>query len=381
MLYAPRLPSRYAQRLARFKNLANVKRYCAEGESSYVLEFLFLARYNYNYRTCILGASATGCCVARVAGSANTERALMSEDLDGAEYLEGLLRSLDETIRMNYGILDDKAGLEKLQRDAELRKKRELKERVRSLLGRHERDDEMLPLWRHRLKGVHDPPARLVLKGASLLRVIVQSLILLVIKPHKHILNRKLGSRKAEKQFLHKNLLLYTTSLDHFVCRCVRIPLMSLMDDSLDLEFKPQSRFDLTNARNKRNVLQLKVRVKGVVRALAASTVDGEIIDKLLVCLAQDGNYYKKDFLFQCERAQLEFDSLGGSKNVCLQIDDAPLPVRPSVVKIGDAYFDIARVKMLMLNFVLVRCAALASTCVDAQRLLSPLSLLTLLSL
>lgn len=56
-----------------------------------------------------------------------------------------------------------------------------------------------------------------------------------------------------------------------------------------------------------KRMLQLKVRVKSVLRSITASPMPSERITKFLVTLTDDGNYFVKDFLFPCEIEQLEF--------------------------------------------------------------------------
>ena len=139
--------------------------------------------------------------------------------------------------------------------------------------------------------------------------------------------------------------------------KVVRLPLMSLIDDdSVDFEFNTKSRFDFLNDVNVKRVLQLKVRVKCLISGIVASTVSESIITNLLVTLIEDGNYFKKGFLFDCEKSCLDFDSLGATRLNCPEVEVGSHKVVDKHIKcIGDFNIDISRAKMLIANFLIVR--------------------------
>lgn len=278
------------------------------------------------------------------------------------KFYEDLLHKIEDMVSMNMRVLNDKEALEKKRIEEEKVKRKEAKDRVRSLLMRYERDNHTLktPLWRHKLRGSIAPPPELVLRGKSLWRVIARALILLYIRPHLHILNRKKATRIQEREFLERTLLLYSASCDHWIGKLVRIPLLSLdTEDLLDFDFHPRYSIAMMNYANSRRVLQLKVRIQSMVNALVSSEVPSEIMENLLSLLVEDGNYFKKSFLFECEKHRLEFDKLGATQFMSAPIDHGESIQDPNVRLVGKVYVDISKSKLLIQNFLLIRLVSL----------------------
>ena len=284
-----------------------------------------------------------------------SENGILPSDV---KFYEDLLHKIEDMVNMNIRVLNDKEALEKKRLEEEKMKRKEAKDKVRSLLMRYERDHHTLktPLWRHKLRGSIAPPPELVLRGKSLWRVITRALILLYIRPYLHIFNRKKATRVQEREFLERTLLIYSASCDHWIGKLVRIPLLSLdTEDLLDLDFHPKYSVTMFNYANTRRVLQLKVRIQSLVNAIVSSEVPNEIMENLLSLLVEDGNYFKKSFLFECEKHRLEFDKLGATQFMSPPIDHGEDIQDPNVRLVGKVYVDISRSKMLIQNFLLIR--------------------------
>lgn len=275
--------------------------------------------------------------------------------LSGNQYLQGLVRSMDEMIHMNSEVLNDRKAMEKRRIEEEKNRRREANEKVRKILAKYEKDAQKMPLWKHRARGSMNPPPSVIIKGKSLFRAIAKTVLVLYCKPYMHIYKRKKATRQAEREFLEKTLLLYSASCDKWIAKVVRIPLISLENDtSVDLDFKPHSMFDLFNAHNKRAAVQLKVRMVALIESLTESAVPPDIISNLLIILVDEGNYFKKDFLFDYEKEHLGFDQLGATKFVAPEVEGATAEGK-LVKKIGRHFVDITRAKMLVQNYLLVR--------------------------
>ena len=63
-------------------------------------------------------------------------------------------------------------------------------------------------------------------------------------------------------------------------------------------------------------MLQLKVRMKAIVHCLKNAPLPPQNITDFFVTLIEDGNYFNSNFLWPCERQNLEFNELGGTRNV-----------------------------------------------------------------
>ena len=301
------------------------------------------------------------------AKSASLEYVELSKDTSDevlptdTNFYEELLHQIEDMVNLNIRILNDKEAIEKKRLEEEKLKRKEAKDKVRSWLMKYERDHQALkiPLWRHKLRGSVAPPPDMILRGKSLWRVLTRALILIYIRPFLHILNRKKATRLQEREFLERTLLLYAASCDHWMGKLVRIPLLSLdTEDLLDFDFHPRYTLKMFNYSNTRRVLQLKVRIQSIVHSITSSEIPLEIMDNLLCLLVEDGNYFKKSFLFECEKRRLEFDKLGATQFMSTPIDHGEVIQDPNVKLVGKVHIDITKSKMLIQNFLLVRYAS-----------------------
>ena len=69
-------------------------------------------------------------------------------------------------------------------------------------------------------------------------------------------------------------------------------------------------------------MLQLKVRMKAIVHSLKNAPLPPQNITDFFVTLIEDGNYFNSNFLWACEHQHLEFNELGGTRNVVCGVSD-----------------------------------------------------------
>ena len=60
----------------------------------------------------------------------------------------------------------------------------------------------------------------------------------------------------------------------------------------------------------------MKVRVKAIASNISKSPMPSSVLTDFLTVLIIDGNYFPDDFLWDCELRNLEFDGLGGTRNM-----------------------------------------------------------------
>lgn len=110
--------------------------------------------------------------------------------------------------------------------------------------------------------------------------------------------------------------------------------------------------------------MHLKVRVKGVVAALAESALPPEHICTFLISLMEDNNYFPEGYLSEQQCSVLEFSDLGGTRNMLVAVGDSAAP--PTLLDgmkrrehlMGakkDRRVDVTRARMVLVDFLFVR--------------------------
>lgn len=242
----------------------------------------------------------------------------------------------------------------------------EAKNRMRKLMQRAEKHFQKLPLWRHRLKGVRDPPPEAVLKGKALFRGIAKAVICLLLRPKLTILRRRAQFRAKETAELAKDMVAYSEFVCAWLGRTAKVPLSSAEQDAtLDLDPRPVGPGSATG---KQRLMHLKVRVKGVVSALVDAPMPLEHICKFLVMLMEDNNYFPVGYLSEEQRSVLEFSDLGGTRNMLLAVGDELNAAEPPPTLLEgmkrrehlmgakkDRRVDVTRARMVLVDYLLVR--------------------------
>lgn len=254
----------------------------------------------------------------------------------------------------------------------------EAKDRIRKLLKRADKLVPKMPLWRHRMERRFNPPKESVLRGKTLLRVIAKGIVVMFIRPHLAIRNRRVKDQMQNTRNLEKELMAITEYLCSYFGKVAKVPLSSLEHDaSLDLDLRGQRGEQL-----RQRMLQLKVRFKGLVSALVDSElppqrvlikdasgagVEGENpVMLFLIRLVDDGNYFPASYLTEGEKAILDFSDLGGTRNMLVAADGSsghPPPTLPDGMKRCEEMMgrnknrkvDVTRARTIMSNFILLR--------------------------
>ena len=115
----------------------------------------------------------------------------------------------------------------KKQKQEEKQKRQKLKIQMDSLLQGQLLN--ILPLWRHRLRGNINPKSEEILKGKSLFRVACIVVLYFYVKPQISILNRKSQTRSSEMDSLLKSILLFLDNSGHWIGKVVRLPISSII--------------------------------------------------------------------------------------------------------------------------------------------------------
>jgi hypothetical protein len=246
----------------------------------------------------------------------------------------------------------DKEKLEiKVSIDAE-------KKRYRAVLESRDESHDVMPMWRHRMRGRFNPPPSLVLKGKRLFIVVVWGIIIFYARPYTCVLREKKKNRDRNTVELKKNITMFADGCDDWLGQLVRVTISSVENDT-SLDFEPTDSF--VNNRNmplKQRILQLKIRVKSIIDSITSSQLPSHFID-LLVSMIDDGNYFFKEFLFEYETKLLDFDSLGGTRNMLiLPRSDYNYNGKPKVlfeVGFGRSRIDALKGRTLIQNFILIK--------------------------
>jgi hypothetical protein len=87
----------------------------------------------------------------------------------------------------------------------------------------------ILPRWRHRLRGNWNPKPEEILKGKSLFRVGYLMVMYFYIKPRRAIQHRKAQTKASEMDSFLKSLLLLIDNMGHWIGKLVKLPISSII--------------------------------------------------------------------------------------------------------------------------------------------------------
>lgn len=109
----------------------------------------------------------------------------------------------------------------------EKRKRKEARENVASFL--EAKSFNKMPLWRHKLLGINDPPVEQILKGKALFRLLVRIVLDLYVKPFMLVRKKRLDRKVFDSSDMSKKLLLFMDGCDGWLAKAVRTPLLSVL--------------------------------------------------------------------------------------------------------------------------------------------------------
>ncbi|CAK4241251.1 unnamed protein product [Aphanomyces euteiches] len=249
--------------------------------------------------------------------------------------------------------------------DADAKQKQEHKNarleslRRKSLLNFSRQDAAMRPKWRidqDAADGVVSPFAQEPMTQTQIFRAAAFAIVA-VVSIQKLSFQRKRGLRDEEVQVMRNMIRVYLEATRTWMAKEVRLPILSVLQD-------PSMRFQASStdrgAKKKLGILwtrktttapegiiQLKVRLKGIVDAIAKTTQRAQdtpdAIVKFLAKFTSDGAYIPPDYLDPDESKALEFNALGATRNMSEPYDPSAPPHRSS------------RFNVVVVNFVIVR--------------------------
>jgi len=264
---------------------------------------------------------------------------------------------MSRAINDNKSILAPKIDTDKEKLETKVSKDAERK-RYKAVLESRDESHDVMPMWRHRMRGRFNPPPSLVLKGKRLFIVVVWGIIIFYARPYTCVMREKKKNRDRNTVELKKNITMFADGCDDWLGQLVRVTISSVENDT-SLDFEPTDSF--VNNRNmplKQRILQLKIRVKSIIDSITSSQLPSHFIE-LLVSMIDDGNYFFKEFLFEYETKLLDFDSLGGTRNMLiLPRSDYNYNGKPKVlfeVGFGRSRIDALKGRTLIQNFILIK--------------------------
>ncbi|EQC36464.1 hypothetical protein, variant [Saprolegnia diclina VS20] len=141
-------------------------------------------------------------------------------------------------------------------------------------------------------------------------------------------LERQQSQQADEARVMASMLDVYSEAIRSWLAKDMRLPILSILQDpTLVLSMRPpatslKKKFGGLLARKQasapESLLQLKVRIKGLVDALVKTTEKPipKAILQFLAKLTCDGAYFPPNYLSPPERTGLEFNALGATRNM-----------------------------------------------------------------
>ncbi len=206
-----------------------------------------------------------------------------------------------------------------------------------------------MPKWRHLSLGNTNPDPALILKGKRLFHVIAWGITVVFIRPKLAAHKKRLQSKRKEKSELLKAILLYMDVWDNLMAKACKQSLSSVFTDK-QLDFN----LNISNTRRlNERVLQIKVRIKGIIAGITSSpTLPNNMLD-FLVTFTESGNYYPKKFLYAYESNNLLFDKYGATTEMLQHVSS--MVNKNTILVDKHTYLDATNVRSVTLAFILIK--------------------------
>jgi hypothetical protein len=240
----------------------------------------------------------------------------------------------------------------------------------------------------------NEPPEETIMKGKSLFKSLCNvSIFLTRLKIVDR--NRRKDSVEKDRAAFKEFMLLYYDKVKNWLGKVVKAPVGSLIlerTEKYNLDTKDDGNTfggikkmlqKITGGGNKdtkeRKLMQLKVRVKGIVDQLMASCktkaegasrasqlIPKEIIDFLAKYFASDNVAWPQEYLWKCEEDEMEFSELGITRRMITKKsndeekegddkdDDSDSDEEEDIIMKMDG-LDTSKVRRLLLNFLIGR--------------------------
>jgi hypothetical protein len=116
-----------------------------------------------------------------------------------------------------------------------------------------------LPLWRHKLAGILNPPKSQIIGGSRLFRCVVLSVIAMIIRPSLTISGRELKRMQTFRKEFDKTLIIVLESISDWLGKIVQLPITSIVQDET-IDFSSKEGFSVgSTVPFKSRMVQLKV--------------------------------------------------------------------------------------------------------------------------
>lgn len=129
---------------------------------------------------------------------------------------------------MEHGTADPLSTTNEAKRKEENIRRKEIKDRINSLLLQYDKSNDRIPLWRHRMRGNFMPRQEQVLKGKALFRGIALAVWVFYAKPKVQALNKKRIKRNNEEESFAKTLVLFRDACNSWMAKLNRLPIQSI---------------------------------------------------------------------------------------------------------------------------------------------------------
>lgn len=117
--------------------------------------------------------------------------------------------------------------MEAKRKEENIRRK-EIKDKINSLLQQYDKSNDRIPMWRHRMRGNFMPRPEQVLKGKALFRGVALAVWVFYAKPKVAVLNRKRNKKSTEEENFSKTLLLFRDACSSWLAKLNRLPVQSI---------------------------------------------------------------------------------------------------------------------------------------------------------
>lgn len=223
---------------------------------------------------------------------------------------------------------------------------------------------KIMPRWRHRLLGNHNPPPETIMKPKSLFRAVAFGLITAIIAPERAMNLAKYQRKEKETRDFARSLRIFLESFSDWLCKPVALPITSIVEDgSLDFDVK-----DWITNHNK--FIPFKVRFKAITQGLSTAAMPSITITNFLVSFLSDENYFPDDFFWPNEQPLMQYNRLGGTRDVIpiceteeevlalpgmTQKDVKRIVVLEEDGKDGVRWAGVLRLRMILIDVLFVR--------------------------
>jgi hypothetical protein len=121
------------------------------------------------------------------------------------------------------------------KRKEENQRRKEMKDKINSLLRQYDKSDDKIPLWRHRLRGNFMPRPDQVLRPKNIFKGIICAVFVFYSKPKIAALRKKRAKKLMEEENLVKTMTLFRDACHSWMGKLARVPISSIVQARIEL--------------------------------------------------------------------------------------------------------------------------------------------------